>query len=1813
MVVEGQANLSCYVTVMAGSSATATPTATDSATATPVSPTPTETVVDGSSPTPTATSTAPSGATPTATRTVIRTATPIATTVQSATTTPTASATTAATNTPTLIPTVTDTPLPTGSPTPLQSPTPEPLATKAPALNPINNIVGVLQSISVDTVWTSGNVYTITGVITVNTGVRLYIQPGVVIQFGTVNGQAGKLVVNGVLNAQGTADNRIIFTSMNDDRFGSDATNNGDSTWVSHGAWSGLLFNVGSSGSQLNHVLVAGAGRAPEEASITVNGANVNLLNSEVQVGGSSGLLWKDNASGQIVGNVINLNLLSGIVLKTGATPLIASNTIVHNRKQAIYQEGNSFPTLHDNIVYGNGINGIGVVGTIGTGQWYVNPNLPYVMLETVSVGPPSKLTLPAGLVVKFQANTTMIVRGALHAVGNQAAPIVFTSLKNDRFGGDTQQDGAATKPIAGDWGSLYFADTANDAESVLDYVRISYGGGGYLYGTDTTYADLAVDSASPLIQNSLFEQSAQYGVQMLNVSSSLFQNNRLEYNLSHALWISADSDPDILNNTFWHNGGFATYIVGSSSAFFQGSWAKGNRVNGIGMTGIFNDNMDLGRDMPYVVDVSLTVGQGVTLDIQPGAVVKFTPQAKITVNGTLLADGTAEEPIWFTSLKDDSIIGDTNGDNNNSVPAPGDWESILFTGFSSNSSLAHVIVRYGGSNAKTGALMLYESAPTLNYLTVMGNHGNGIYVQSAAPLIQNSFIGANGTGVYNDSLANTVITNSTFIGNQQFAVNNFNATLTVRATYNYWGDDDGPQHSSNPSGNGDAVTDWVAYAPYLTASPITLPAPLPTFPAPLTYTQVSGVIVNNTTWKAALNPYLVVGDVTVNPGVQLRIEPGVILKFSDGKSLIVNGILDAVGTPSQRIIFTSAKDDTVGGDSNGDKTATWPRPGDWGRLYFGDSSADPFTRLKYAELRFAGKKGSAVLDGIFVDSASPTLEENLVVQNAGYGLHLRNQATPTLRRNLILDNQSGGVFLEQTSAGLFDSNQFWGNSGYAVYMDGSCYPTFVGNLPHYNENNGARIAGSMTFNQTWRPNLTYVIDQPLTVQAGAQLSLQPGLVVKFASTNSNLIINGSLVATGTVDNPTYFTSLNDDSIGGDTNNDDGAMWPLSGDWGRILFADSSNDATTLLDGVDVGYGSDGMITTQSSAPHIANSLIHSAYGFAMHIYNQANPLIEYNTITGNSGGAAKVWDNSFPIFRQNQIYNNSGVAFDVTADSKVIMDHNDLGDNGVNAIKVTGTLNSYITWDVNDPPLPYAPGNITIAPGAKLTLPAGAVLKFLDGAAWTINGQLSVEGDSIEPVIMTSIHDDTVLGDSNSDGSNTTPKEGNWQSLVFNSGANGSYIGHTIVRYGGLPTFKIVQAQIDIHDSTFDTNRQALWLDQGTTELDHLLFVNNTEYAIYSKNSALTLHDSSFAGNQRGLYLRNNNTTAPILVNNVFTNNKEYAFDVDVNSFYLVAESNQFTSTVGNSIVLSTGTLTRETTRFYKDRIYQLGTVTAPPGVIVTIDPGAIFKFPSTNSTLLVQGELNAGSTSGAAVIFTSFADDTVVGDTNFDQSETAPAPGDWKGIELGDNATASFANVILRYGGRSKAIINVPKNGTLVLDSCTVSDSKTNGISMNSSFGGFYVANLTVTASSISNNQTNGILMDAYEKKTEPGAGAGQNNFDISDSILADNGSNGIKIDLADTAMIHSSDIYGNFLYGIDADDNAPVLANGNWWGDPSGPYDVDEQTPAGMGEKISKMVVVTTWENAPLHPVLSAAAAAPESSNAAQRIYLPVVISH
>jgi hypothetical protein len=107
----------------------------------------------------------------------------------------------------------------------------------------------------------------------------------------------------------------------------------------------------------------------------------------------------------------------------------------------------------------------------------------------------------------------------------------------------------------------------------------------------------------------------------------------------------------------------------------------------------------------------------------------------------------------------------------------------------------------------------------TLNQLQTEGA-GGGIYCAEASPTIDSCKIGNNeGEGVYCADGAEPEIHFNDITGNEGLAVLNMSSTVVVDAEYNWWGDSTGPFHpDSNPSGQGDTVSDYVDFEPWLDA-----------------------------------------------------------------------------------------------------------------------------------------------------------------------------------------------------------------------------------------------------------------------------------------------------------------------------------------------------------------------------------------------------------------------------------------------------------------------------------------------------------------------------------------------------------------------------------------------------------------------------------------------------------------------------------------------------------------------------------------------------------------------------------------------------------------------------------------------------------------------------------------------------------------------------------------------------------------------------------------------------------------------------------
>lgn len=100
--------------------------------------------------------------------------------------------------------------------------------------------------------------------------------------------------------------------------------------------------------------------------------------------------------------------------------------------------------------------------------------------------------------------------------------------------------------------------------------------------------------------------------------------------------------------------------------------------------------NMTWTSDRLYLVNGNTGITAGSTLTIQPGTTVRFAPNANLLVQGTLIANGTAEQKIIFTGTSGAASWGQIRLEN--AVPATFDKQGNYLSG----SLLRHSVIEGG-------------------------------------------------------------------------------------------------------------------------------------------------------------------------------------------------------------------------------------------------------------------------------------------------------------------------------------------------------------------------------------------------------------------------------------------------------------------------------------------------------------------------------------------------------------------------------------------------------------------------------------------------------------------------------------------------------------------------------------------------------------------------------------------------------------------------------------------------------------------------------------------------------------------------------------------------------------------------------------------------------------------------------------------------------------------------------------------------------------------------------------------------------------
>ncbi|HOX46211.1 MAG TPA: hypothetical protein PK668_21585 [Myxococcota bacterium] len=462
-------------------------------------------------------------------------------------------------------------------------------------------------------------------------GVTLTLSPGVKIIFsdGVELGLSGTRA----LVAVGTQDDPILLTGATQVR----------------GSWTGLVLTNATAANRLDWVIVeyAGGTAAIDNAAVTLDttGEAVRLQMDHTTVRESSGFglyLCGRSEVASFTGNTLTRNALGPAhVFSESARLLDASSTFTGNDRDEVVVTGNQVPV---------------------DATWQTL-DVPYYLDSSVNVT--AALTFQPGATVIFAPDTFLAVAddaGALHAVGTEADPILFTGATRTR----------------GSWSGITFSNTANP-QNALDHVTVEYGGGPTAQGGAAVMLDSTGAPVRVTIDHTTIQESGGFGLYLAKASEvPSFTGNTLTGNTLGPAYVFADSAEQL-----------------DASSAYTGNDRDEIVVNGDWVT---EDGTWQALDVPYHVTTSINVGAVLTL--AAGATLIFDADLFVSVNGdvaALHAVGTEAAPILFTAA----------------TPTNGFWSGLVFPNTNNAANrLEYVTVEYGGSAAvaSRGNVDLYST-----------------------------------------------------------------------------------------------------------------------------------------------------------------------------------------------------------------------------------------------------------------------------------------------------------------------------------------------------------------------------------------------------------------------------------------------------------------------------------------------------------------------------------------------------------------------------------------------------------------------------------------------------------------------------------------------------------------------------------------------------------------------------------------------------------------------------------------------------------------------------------------------------------------------------------------------------------------------------------------------------------------------------------------------------------------------------------------------------------------------------------------------
>ncbi|MFA6919380.1 MAG: hypothetical protein WC244_04740, partial [Patescibacteria group bacterium] len=181
-------------------------------------------------------------------------------------------------------------------------------------------------------------------------------------------------------------------------------------------------------------------------------------------------------------------------------------------------------------------------------------------------------------------------------------------------------------------------------------------------------------------------------------------------------------------------------------------------------------------------------------------------------------------------------------------------------------------------------------------------------------------------------------------------------------------------------------------------------------------------IITQDTVWDGSQTYIFNEGEeLGIEKGVTLTVKEGTIIKMGLNSAISVLGKMDLQGTTEKPVVITSIKDDSWGGDSNGDSTSTMPAKGDWtGIVVYSTSSPKSEFKADYAVIKYGGGYSELSVDYFQVVNASKVqishsdlLDNDMrffIIQSDQTSVNYSNIYNPTQPlEDLPVDNRSSG------------------------------------------------------------------------------------------------------------------------------------------------------------------------------------------------------------------------------------------------------------------------------------------------------------------------------------------------------------------------------------------------------------------------------------------------------------------------------------------------------------------------------------------------------------------------------------------------------------------------------------------------------------------------------------------------------------------------------------------------------------------------------------------------------------------------------------